>query len=283
MTAFPAPVITFYTALSPPAPAPDIMLNAAAAETPIQAFVRLPTVAHRFPPSDQMIDILRTAISDVTNAPTAVLRSTERTRNASLASNAIVEYLIAHARAKKTAPSTANSQQVRQGVQNGRVPGINDALESMLALAGDTRPANTLPTNRDTLTELIGHFFSGGIRYARYAKQKQDKTREHVATAMGFGFALLGFAPIVGQFAGLADLVADATLRHFWVPKDPLPFIQHLLNNFITRAAAGMDDATPHSSEDFRNQINDIVGATSQVDYGRPRRRRWYHRLLRIK
>ena len=61
-----------------------------------------------------------------------------------------------------------------------------------------------------TLTELVGHFFAGALRYARFAKDTADNRREHV-TAMALGFALLGFAQqccaIHGSSGGLYETV----------------------------------------------------------------------------
>ncbi|KAF9367030.1 hypothetical protein CPB97_006475, partial [Podila verticillata] len=92
-------------------------------------------------------------------------------------------------------------------------------LESIIGSVFQVGVDGMVPWNRVTMTELIGHIFAGGLRYARYAKHAQDELEhvqdeyqhdrdeyQHVPAVMAFGLALLGFAPIIGPGLELADL-----------------------------------------------------------------------------
>lgn len=238
-----------------------------------------------------LVALLRAVVRD-TAAPggpggvpsTAVRRNLYRAELAPIASGSIAAYLdhhIGHSLKSLTNDQLARQQEALSEIAN-TIRGIDKETHHVLALAGAIHDdmvdvlqdiidgvfaSPVLLKDERTLTELISHFFAGGLRYARFAKDTADNRREHVATAMALGFALLGFAPIVGPFAGLAGLIADKTMRHFWKPKDATPFIRHLADAFLAHATAVMEDDRTDSSQTFRVQFTDVFGASRNLAY----------------
>jgi hypothetical protein len=235
--------------------------------------------------------ILRPLILECTNPEfTHQKRVAARTGSADVTSGLIAAYLEHHV--GKRFDAKAGLGNFNRSVIEARAdvlkstPHIGKESRELLALAGAaTNGISTdlndlvnlvfnqasLPLTRQTSTELMGYFFSGGLRYARFAYDKSVTRRNHTATALGFGFTMIGFVPLVTQFTTLVAMVSDVSLKHYWNPKNAAGFIEDLANSFFENVSAALTDQNPSAADAFRIHFQSTYNAARNKPIEHPK------------